>query len=56
MAMVYEALLLFGPLLVLVFVYSFVVDFSDRGDPGLAALKRIGLQLIIAGTLLLYFT
>lgn len=56
MAMVYEALLLFGPLLVLVFVYSFVVDFSDRGDPGLAALKRIGLQLIIAATLLLYFT
>jgi uncharacterized RDD family membrane protein YckC len=55
MAMVYEALLLFGPLLVLVFVYSFVVDFSDRGNPDLAAIKRIGLQLIIAAALLLYF-
>jgi uncharacterized RDD family membrane protein YckC len=55
MAMVYEALLLFGPLLVLVFVYSFIVDFSDRADPGLTSIKRIGLQLIIMGALLLYF-
>jgi uncharacterized RDD family membrane protein YckC len=55
MAMVYEALLLFGPLLVLVFVYSFIVDFSDRADPGLTNIKRIGLQLIITGALLLYF-
>ncbi len=55
MAMVYEALLLVGPLLVLVFVYSFIVDFSDRADPGLTSIKRIGLQLIIAGALLLYF-
>jgi uncharacterized RDD family membrane protein YckC len=54
MAMVYEALLLVGPLLVLVFVYSFIVDFSDRADPGLTGIKRIGLQLIIAGALLLY--
>jgi hypothetical protein len=42
MAMVYEALLLVGPLLVLVFVYSFIVDFSDRADPGLTSIKRIG--------------
>jgi uncharacterized RDD family membrane protein YckC len=55
MAMVYEALLLVGPLLVLVFVYSFVVDFSDRADPGLATIKRIGLQLTIAGALMFYF-
>jgi uncharacterized RDD family membrane protein YckC len=55
MAMVYEALLLFGPLLVLVFVYSFIVDLSDRADPGLTNIKRIGLQLIITAGLLLYF-
>ena len=55
MAMVYEALLLFGPLLVLVFLYSFIVDFSDRADPGLANIKRIGLQLTLTGALLLYF-
>ena len=55
MAMVYEALLLVGPLLVLVFVYSFVVDFSDRADPGLTGIKRVGLQFIIAAALLLYF-
>ncbi|MBU6143126.1 MAG: RDD family protein [Betaproteobacteria bacterium] len=55
MAMVYEALLLFGPLLVLVFLYSFIVDFSDRADPGLANIKRIGLQLTLTGALLLHF-
>ena len=55
MAMVYEALLLFGPLLVLVFLYSFIVDFSDRADPGLANIKRIGLQLTLTGALMLYF-
>lgn len=55
MAMVYEALLLFGPLMVIVFFYSFVVDFSDRADPALAWAKRLGLQFTIAAALLAYF-
>jgi len=55
MGMVYEALLLFGPLLVLAFIYSVLVDFSDRADPGLNTIKRAGLQLAIGGAMLMYF-
>lgn len=55
MGMVYEALLLFGPLMVIVFFYSFLVDFSDRADPTLAGIKRLGLQFTIGAMLLGYF-
>ena len=55
MGMIYEGLLLFGPLMVIVFFYSFLVDFSDRADPALASVKRLGLQLTIAAMLLAYF-
>ena len=55
MGMVYEALLLFGPLLLLGFLYSVVVDFSDRADPASLAIKRLGLQLLLGGALLAYF-
>lgn len=55
MGMVYEALLLFGPLMVIVFFYSFLVDFSDRANPALAWAKRLGLQFTIGAMLLGYF-
>ena len=56
MGMVYEALLLFGPLMVIVFFYSFLMDFSDRADPTLAWAKRLGLQFTVGAILLAYFT
>ncbi len=55
MGMVYEALLLFGPLMVIVFLYSFLVDFSDRADPALTSIKRVGLQFTIGALLVGYF-
>lgn len=55
MGMVYEGLLLFGPLLILGFLYSVVVDFSDRADPATLPFKRLGLQLFLGGALLAYF-
>ncbi len=56
MGMVYETLLLFGPVLVVGFLYSVMVDFSDRAGPESLGLKRLGLQLIIGLGLLTYFT
>lgn len=56
MGVVYESLLLFGPLLVVGFLYSVLVDFSDRAAPDLSDLKRTGLQLVIAAALLIYFS
>jgi uncharacterized RDD family membrane protein YckC len=55
MGMVYESLLLFGPMLVVGFLYSVVVDFSDRASPDLLGAKRLGLQLVIGLGLLIYF-
>jgi uncharacterized RDD family membrane protein YckC len=55
MGMVYECLLLFGPVLVVGFLYSVVVDFSDRAGPEALGLKRLGLQLVIGLGLLIYF-
>ena len=55
MGMVYEALLLFGPLLVVAFVYSFIADFSARAAPEFIWLNRLGLQLIIGALLIAYF-
>ena len=56
MGIVYEALLLFGPLLVIGFVYSVIVDFSDKANPDLHDIKRTGLQIIIVAALLVYFS
>lgn len=56
MGMVYESLLLFGPLLVLGFLYSVAVDFSDKGSPELYEIKRLGLQVTLSVALLGYFT
>ena len=56
MGMVYESLLLFGPMLVVGFLYSIVVDFSDRAGPESLGLKRLGLQLLVGLGLLTYFT
>lgn len=56
MGMVYEALLLFGPLMVIGFVYSVIVDFSDKAPLEFIASKRFGLQFIIALLLVAYFT
>jgi uncharacterized RDD family membrane protein YckC len=55
MGMVYESLLLLGPVLVTGFLYSVVVDFSDRAGTESLGLKRLGLQLIIGLGLLSYF-
>ena len=55
MGAVYESLLLFGPLLLISFLYSFLTDFSDRADPGLVALKRLGLQLTLGSAIVAYF-
>lgn len=56
MGMVYEALLLFGPLLVIGFIYSVTVDLSDKASPESIAAKRLGLQFVIACALAGYFT
>lgn len=55
MGIVYESLLLFGPLLVIGFVYSVIVDFSDRAVPDLYEIKRTGLQVVIGSLLSIYF-
>lgn len=55
MGMVYEALLLFGPLLVIAFLYSVIVDFSDRANPEWVSAKRYGLQFTIGALMLMYF-
>jgi uncharacterized RDD family membrane protein YckC len=56
MAVVYEGLLLFGPLIALGFVYSIVADFSDAAEAQHQAIKRLGLQALLAAALLGYFT
>lgn len=55
MGMVYEALLLFGPLLLIGFIYSVLVDLSDKASPEFADFKRFGLQVTIGLSLLAYF-
>lgn len=55
MGVVYESLLLFGPLLVVGFLYSVLVDFSDRAAPDLYEIKRSGLQFVIGALLFVYF-
>ena len=56
MGMVYESLLLFGPLLLIGFLYSVAVDFSDKASPEFNELKRLGLQAVIGAGLLAYFS
>lgn len=56
MGVIYECLLLFGPLIVIGFIYSIAADFSDAAEPELQELKRIGLQALILASLLAYFT
>jgi uncharacterized RDD family membrane protein YckC len=56
MAVIYECLLLFGPLIVIGFIYSIAADFSDTADPSHQEFKRIGLQALIGALLLAYFT
>jgi uncharacterized RDD family membrane protein YckC len=56
MGSVYEAFLLVGPLLVLSFIYSVVVDFSDQANPDLQSVKRFGLQLLLVVIVVGYFT
>ncbi len=55
MGAVYESLLLFGPLLLISFFYSFITNFSDQGAPDTAGLKRVGLQLTLAASIVGYF-
>ncbi len=55
MGMVYESLLLFGPLLLISFLYSIMVDFSDKASPEFVELKRTGLQITVGLSLLAYF-
>jgi uncharacterized RDD family membrane protein YckC len=56
MAVVYESLLLFGPLLALGFVYSVAVNFSDAAEAQHQTIKRLGMQFLLAAALLGYFT
>jgi uncharacterized RDD family membrane protein YckC len=55
MGSVYESLLLFGPLLVVVFFYSILTGFGAENDTTAQTGKRIGLQLAVVGSLLAYF-
>lgn len=55
MGAVYESLLLFGPLLLISFLYSFLTNFSDRADPGSLEIKRIGLQITLLLAIIGYF-
>ncbi len=55
MGAVYESLLLFGPLLLISFLYSLITDYSDQAAPEAAALKRLGLQLTLAMSIVGYF-
>jgi uncharacterized RDD family membrane protein YckC len=55
MGVVYESLLLFGPLLLIGFVYSVLVDFSDKASPALYELKRFGMQATLFVALIAYF-
>ena len=56
MSMVYEGLLLFGPLLLIAFIYSVSLDFNDTSSTGPLSAKRLGLQLVCAAALVAYFT
>jgi len=56
MGMVYEGLLLFGPLLLIAFIYSVSLDFNHSSNGGSLTAKRLGLQLISAAALVAYFT
>ena len=56
MSMVYEGLLLFGPLLLIAFIYSVSLDFNDTSSAGSLTAKRLGLQLVCAAALVAYFT
>jgi uncharacterized RDD family membrane protein YckC len=56
MGSVYEGFLLVGPLLVLSFIYSVLVDFRDQGAPDLQSVKRFGLQLLLLAIVAGYFT
>ena len=56
MSMVYEGLLLFGPLLLIAFIYSVSLDFNDTASAGALTAKRLGLQLVCAAALVAYFT
>lgn len=55
MGMVYEALLLFGPFLVIGFIYSVTVDLSDKASPEFISIKRLGLQIVLGCALAAYF-
>ena len=55
MSMVYEGLLLFGPLLLIAFIYSVSLDFNDTSSAGSLTAKRLGLQLVCAAALVAYF-
>ncbi|MEN9772024.1 MAG: hypothetical protein RJA58_667 [Pseudomonadota bacterium] len=55
MGAVYESLLLFGPLLLISFLYSFITDFSDRADPSGLEIKRLGLQITLLLAIVGYF-
>jgi uncharacterized RDD family membrane protein YckC len=55
MGVVYESLLLFGPLLLLGFIYSVLVDFSDKASPELYEIKRLGMQASLGLALVAYF-
>jgi uncharacterized RDD family membrane protein YckC len=54
MAMVYESILLVGPVLVYGFVYAVLTGQTDE-TPGEASAKRLGLQLSVYALCLLYF-
>lgn len=56
MGAVYEGFLLFGPLLVIGFIYSVITDYNDQASPALEAMKRLGLQAVISVSVLAYFT
>lgn len=55
MAVIYESLLLIGPLLVIAFFYSVFVNFTADAGTALYTVKRFGLQITLAVALLAYF-
>lgn len=55
MGSIYESLLLFGPLLVVVFFYSIITGFGADNAGSPEAGKRVGLQIAVVGSLLAYF-
>lgn len=56
MGAVYESFLLFGPLLVIAFIFSVLTNYNDQADPTLENIKRQGLQLFLIAAVLAYFT